>query len=202
MNQTRFFMIMVTLIIGVLARPVLAVTVLTFEDFTSFQSVGDFFDGGTNADGVTGPDLGITFTDAGALTLDGISAMFWEDGPTGPAIFDVDNGFESGLAIRVATSPAATVFIAVIGIDGEVLAQKSQLVGNSLPGALEFVDIGLEFDGIAGRVFIGDSVSDGLNAIVTNITLGDATVVPIPAAGWLLLGGLATLWQRGRGTSR
>lgn len=179
----------------------LAATVLTFEAFgDSSSSIGDFFNGGTNSSGVTGPDLGIEFTGAFGFTQGGVSVMTWENESS--ASFTAEDGFEGGLAIR-AWAPELDLTITILDAAGDVLANQTFFLDGAISdGNVVFQDLGIAFDGVAAAVMLTDEAVVNLSFLtaVENITLGQTTVVPVPAAFWLFLSGLGFLAHRGRRT--
>ncbi len=201
----------------VLAAPLAAQAAnvtLDFETPTSFASVLTHYAGGTDAAGVAGTDLGVSFSgDVIALANDSLGTYF-SNAPTplgvmtvvgSDAVMDVAQGFTG--AVDFAWSSTADVSGAVqvwsgAGATGTLLASfdlgtNAQAGGCSDSPLCHFDSSSLAFAGTAYSVSFANAANV---AAFDDIAI---TAVPEPAsaatllAGVLLLGGLAQA-RRGR----
>nr|WP_316639679.1 PEP-CTERM sorting domain-containing protein [uncultured Roseateles sp.] len=179
-------------------------TVIDFEGATSFASVADFYNGGTDSAGASGGDLGVSFT-GGALALSNdVLGPYFSNAPTpgtvmfasdADAIMNVSKGFSGELAFYYsAATPAFDVVTIYSGLNGSgtklgsfSLNTNAQLGGCSDAGWCNWQRIALTFAGTAQSVSFGGNAG---NVAFDNITI---SAVPEPQAAAMLMLGLAGL---------
>ena len=195
------------------------VITLGFEEFgvvDESEEIGDFYTGGTNEAGVTGPDYGMTFSD-NALALTSRTTdepeaegnfennpvddniMFFLGGDA--ATLNVEGGFETGFSFYYSSSEEAFVDVySEPGGEGELL-ESLELSANwrdndcvtdvSIPYC-NFDPVGVNFDGVAQSVDFGGTINRvGYDAITLGTDRpGESTPVdptPVPAPATLAL---------------
>jgi hypothetical protein len=192
------------------AAPAFAATVtLDFEGANSFASINNFYNGGTDSAGASGPNYGISFGgDALALSNDALGP-YYSNAPTpgtimtavgGAASLNAPTGFGGTASFYYSSSDNASVSI-YSGLNGSgTLLGSFALAANSQNGCADTPfchwDLAsLNFSGIAQSIQFGSAAN---LAGFDNVTV---STVPLPAAGWLLLsalGGLGVVARRKR----
>jgi hypothetical protein len=185
-----------------------AAVTLDFEGASSFASIADFYNGGTDTEGASGSNYGVLFGgDALALSNDQDFTYFSNAptpgsilAPVGPdAALNAASGFAGTVSFYYSTAAAATVSI-FSGLDGtgDLLGTFS-LLTNAQNGCgdasyCHWDLASLTFAGVARSIQFGTAAGAGFD----NVTIAP---VPLPAAVWLLLSGLTgfgTLARRKR----
>lgn len=186
---------------------------IDFSGTTSYASVADFYNGGTDSAGASGANLGASFTGsvislANDGTGPGSSGQFFTGAPTTnvifanfgdvPAVLNVANGFGQtfGLTYSSISAPTTVNIWSGLNATGTLLASFN-LASNSdncAAGspACVWTTVSQNFNGEAESV---DFSSNASNALFTNVNF----VTPLPGSGLLLtfgLGGLAFLARR------
>jgi hypothetical protein len=181
---------------------------LTFEGASSFASINDFYNGGTDGEGASGPNYGISFSaDALALKNDELGPYFSNAptpetimfAPSAAAVMNVAAGFTGQLDFWYASESSALNLVTIwSGLDatGTLLASAS-LFGNATIGCTDspycrFDLTSVQFAGIGQSVSFGSN--DGTVAY-DNISL---TAVPEPGTVAMLLAGLGVVGQVAR----
>jgi PEP-CTERM motif len=182
------------------AAPAFATTI-DFEGVTSFASINDFYNGGTDGAGAAGPNLGFSFTgDALGFVNDGISAGFSNApspigvmAPVGPdATLNVAAGFKDsvGFFYSVATPGTVAVYDGLNGTGtllGSVsLGNNAQSNGCSDSAFCNWTQTLINFSGVARSVTFGGAASNAFDNI-------SVTPVPEPSAIVLMAVGLVGL---------
>jgi hypothetical protein len=184
---------------GLLSAPAFATPItLDFEGATSFSSVNDFYNGGTDSAGAAGSNYGIAFGgDALALSNDALGPYFSNAPTAGTVLNPVGsnaalnsfNGFTGQASFFYSASDATSVSI-FSGLDGtgSVLGTFS-LFANSQNGCSDTAfcnwDLAsINFDGIAKSIQFGSAAG------IAGFDNVSVTSVPLPAAAWLMLSGL------------
>ena len=182
------------------AAPAFSATVtLDFEGASSFQSIANFYNGGTDTGGASGTNVGVLFGgDALALSNDELGPYF-SNAPTpgsimapvgADAALNAPIGF-SGTASFFYSSSAATSVSIFSGLNGTgTLLGTLNLLANSQTGCSDTLychwDLAsLDFGGVAQSMLFGDAANV---AGFDNVTIAP---VPLPAAVWLLGSALA-----------
>jgi MYXO-CTERM domain-containing protein len=208
----RAILMVLSIIIAVphaLATPV----VLTFEGVGDYASVNGFYSGGTDSQGNTGANYGVSFSPASLATIDsdaggsgnianepsGDTALFFLSGSA--ATMNVAAGFDTGFSFFY--SSGASGFVKVysgLNATGNLLAtinltsNISGCVGDPHGDFCRFTAIGVTFDGTAHSVDFGGTANQ---IAFDNITIGsdvaDPTDAPEPATLALAMIGLAGL---------
>ncbi len=180
---------------------------LDFEGASSFASIADFYNGGTDGDGASGINVGVLFGgDAAALSNDELGPYF-SNAPT-PGTVMTAFGSDAALNVGVGFSGEASFFYSAseatsVGIfsglngTGDLLG-SFQLLANAQNGCSDtgfchWDFISMTFSGVAQSIQFGEAA---FVAAFDNVTVAP---VPLPAAGWLLLsaiGGLGAVSRR------
>ncbi|RLK50752.1 putative secreted protein with PEP-CTERM sorting signal [Alkalispirillum mobile] len=198
------------------------IVTLGFEEFGAIdgnEAVGDFYAGGTNEAGITGPDYGITFSEnALALTSQttnepGADGNF-ENNPVGDnilfflggeaATMNVAGGFETGFSFYYTSSEQAFVNVydepdgqgnILQSLDLSQNWQDANCTDTASTDFCNFNPVGVEFDGVAQSVDFGGTINQvGYDAITLGTDVpGDPTEVPEPATLTLFATGLLGL---------
>ena len=188
---------------------------LDFTGATSYSSVADFYNGGTDGAGASGTNYGASFTGSViALSNDGLgggsAGQYFTGAPTStvifanqgdvPAFLNVANGFNTSFGLTYSSVTAPTTVNIWSGLNGTgtlldsfTLASNSDACGTASPSCV-WTSVTQTFAGTAESV---DFSSNAGNALFTNINYA----VPLPASGLLMafgLGGLALFGARRR----
>lgn len=199
------------------------VIVLTFEGIGNNASINDFYNGGTDSDGNSGPDYGINFSSDSLGLIDaeagGTGNFAHEPSPDtaayflsgGAAVMNVAAGFTTGFSFyyTAINQPGSVVVYAGPNGTGNILASialsitSASCSGDPAGDFCQFDPIGVTFMGTAMSVAFGGTANQ---VAFDNITLGSATPggggVPEPGVlgmfglGLLLIGGAA--WRKRR----
>ena len=192
---------------GFFAAPAFAAPVtLDFEGTSSFQSIADFYSGGTDANGASGTNYGASFgLDALGLQNDALGPYF-SNAPSGAAIMtavgadaalNVAQGFASSVSFAYSSLAAASVSLySGLNGTGDLLGTIS-LAANAQNGCSDsplcyWSSTTFLFSGIAKSIQFGGAANV---AGFDNVTFAP---VPVPAAGWLMMSGigLVAAWRR------
>lgn len=180
------------LLAALAAAPVSAQVLIDFEGPTSFESVDDYYDGGTDGAGVVGPDLGVVFGgDVLALRNAPPEDVFFSNAPSpigvmtpvgAASTMNVDVGF-SGVFSLYYSSTAATSGVQLwsgLNGTGSLLANLGFLAnaqtGCSDTSYCNFDLLSTTFTGIARSATFTGATNV---AAIDNISI---TPVPEPAA--------------------
>jgi len=155
--------------------------------------IGDYYAGGTDCQGVQGPDVGVDFTSSALVEVDGRGqALVFESSIfLQPARLEIAGGFSDGLAFLIA--PGSVPFNVTVGNDDGVLL--SEILSN---GQANWIPIGFDFDGVA--TWVTFTTNSELASGIDDLVLGSTTIIPIPAGVWLF--GSACLVLAGRARRR
>jgi hypothetical protein len=187
--------------------------VLTFEGVGDYAAVNGFYNGGTDSQGHTGANYGVSFSPTSLATIDsdaggsgnianepsGDTALFFLSGSA--ATMNVAAGFDTGFSFFY--SSAASGFVNVysgMNATGSLLAtinltsNISGCVGDPNGDFCRFTAIGIAFDGIAHSVDFGGTANQiGFDNITIGSEVPDPTDAPEPATLALALIGVAGL---------
>lgn len=187
------------------ASPAFAQTfTLDFEGAAGFvEPILEFYNGGTNSLGQSGPNLGVSFTD-GAVALSNDALGPYYAGAPSPitvmyafdstAIMNVAAGFVGGLTFEYSSAMAVLDAVKIysgLNATGTLLASAS-LFGNAGiactgPAFCRFDLTSVQFAGVAQSVSFGGGTP---NVLFDDITI---TAVPEPGTVALLAAGLGVL---------
>ena len=184
-----------------------APVVLTFEGVGNLASVDNFYNGGTDSLGNSGPNLGVAFSGPtlGLIDADNGGSGNFANEPTpntimffldaSSAVLNYAAGFDTGFAFFYTSSTAADVNVwsgldATGSLLGTIhLAAQSGgngCVGDPTGGFCNFTNIGVGFAGIAHSIDFGGTANQ---TGYDNITFGATKAssgAPEPA-GWALM---------------
>ena len=188
---------------------------LDFEGATSFASISNFYNGGTDSNGVGGGvNYGISFTgDALALSNDELGPYFSNAPTAGTVMFsapgadttmNVAKGFISELSFYYSAATSALDVVTIYsGLNGTgdvlgsiSLSSNAQMNGCSDSAFCNWQKISLSFTGVGQSVSFGGNAG---NVAFDNIAITSA--VPEPQAAALLalgMGGLLVAVRRQR----
>ena len=200
------------------ASPAFAITPITldFEGAAGYvNAIGNFYNGGTDSLGQSGPNVGVSFTDAAVALSNDADFQYYSNAPSpltvmfafdSSAFMNVAQGFVDRFtfhyAATMATPDAVRLYSGLNGT-GNLLASVS-LAGNAQTGCTDtpychFDLIGVDFAGIARSVsFAGDA---------PNVVYDDLTILAVPepstylmlSAGLLAVAGAARRRQSKQG---
>jgi hypothetical protein len=177
-------------------------TLIDFEGVTSFASVADYYNGGTDSAGASGADLGVSFSGAAlALSNDALGPYFSNAPTPGTVMFATDASavmnFAKGFVDEVsfyysALNAALDVVTIYSGLNGtgDVLGSFSlignaQLSGCSDTAFCNWQRLALTFAGVGQSISFGGEPG---NVAYDNISV---TAVPEPGTYALMALGLA-----------
>lgn len=186
-------------------------TTVDFEGVTSFASIADYYNGGTDGAGASGANLGVSFTGAAlALSNDELGPYFSNAPSAGTVMFATDEsavmnfaqGFVADMSFSYSSATAAlgavTIYSGLNGA-GSILGSFNLLANaQSGCGDTSFCNwnlASLAFDGIARSVSFGGHFGE---VAFDNVTV---TAVPEPQTyAMMLLGliGIAAVARRQR----
>jgi hypothetical protein len=187
---------------------------LDFEGLGNFDTVEEFYNGGTSGQGYSGVNQGISFSPNALSIIDSDAGgggnigneptpdtvLFFLDGSA--ATMNVAAGFDTGFSFyytNVANEGFVSVYDGLNGT-GNLLATLNLPALGAGPGDpngdfSNWAAVGVSFDGIAKSVDFGGSAN---YIAFDNVTLGDSVPVPEPATMFALAGGLAAFAKRRR----
>ncbi len=181
------------------AAPAFADTfTLDFEGAAGYvNSIGDFYNGGTDSLGQSGPNYGVSFTDAAVALSNDVDFQYYANAPSpltvmlaldSSATMNVAAGFTGGLRFFYASSVNALDAVRIYsGLNGTgTLLASASLFGNAALGCNDtafcrFDLTNVMFAGVAQSVNFGGNAA---NVAFDNITI--TTAVPEPATYALL----------------
>jgi hypothetical protein len=191
------------------APAIAATTLIDFEGATSFASISDYYNGGSDSAGVFGPvNHSISFTgDALALSNDAVGTYFSHapsagtvmfSAPGGDSTMNVAQGFTSELSfIYSAATSALDVVTIYSGLNGTgaalgsiSLSGNAQLGGCSDSAFCNWQKISLSFAGVGQSISFGGNAG---NVAFDNVTINTVSAVPEPQTAAMLAFGIAGL---------
>lgn len=200
------FKLISALAIGALAATPTFAATLDFEGATGFGAVQDFYNGGTDSNGASGTNYGISFDEfAQAYTLASVDPGTFSNAPTpetvmaaagGNAALNVAAGFSGTTSFYYSAIEDTTVDVwSGLHGTGTVLATFVLTANDAACGGgwCQWDKISVDFAGIAKSIQFGSTVG---TAGFDNV---EVAPVPLPAAAWLLLsacGGLGAMIRR------
>jgi len=177
---------------------------LDFSGATSNASVNNFYNGGTDSQGASGTNYGVSFAPSVLDLTNDADFTYFTNGPSNSAIYvnpgdvagvmNISSGFGGGLELSYSSLGVTTVSI-WSGLNGTGTEQTFTLASNDdscVSGACAWTTTLLNFAGIAKSVEFGSNEGQ---ALYTNIGYAP---VPLPASGLLLLFGSAGLGLFGK----
>lgn len=194
-----------------------APVVLTFEGIGDQAAIQDFYNGGTDSQGNSGPNYGISFGDnaLGIIDQDAGGTGNFANEPsastvmfflTGSAVLNHVAGFDTGFAFYYSSAYDATVYVysglnatgTLLGSIDLAAQHDDGCSGDPLGTYCNFTAIGLGFAGMAHSI---DFTGTANYVAFDNVTFGATAPVPEPGA-WAMLGtglfGLAGLRRYSR----
>lgn len=183
-----------------------ATITVDFEGANSFASIANYYNGGTDGNGASGTDFGISFGgDALAISND-VLGPYYSNAPTNGTVMapvgadsalNFSHGFFGQASFFYSSLVATTVGI-YSGLDGTgSLLGSFSLVGNAQNGCSDssfcFWQLAsVNFNGIAQSIQFGGAANV---AGFDNVTIAP---IPVPATLLLVLSGLGVLGLFGR----
>lgn len=188
---------------GLLSTAPAFATTIDFEGLDDYSSINDYYAGGTNSTGQTGPNLGVTFgPDAIELANGAFNYYTGAPSPLGvmsPFAFDANSssvmnvaaGFSGTASFSYASSVATTVNVwSGLNGTGSIVGTFSLLANAAActdPLACQWDVATATLSGVAQSIQFGDAANV---AAFDDITVAP---VPLPAAAWLLISGIGGL---------
>ena len=177
---------------------------LDFEGASGYvNAIGNYYNGGTDSLGQSGPNLGVSFSSAAVALSNDADFTYYSNAPTdgtvmyafdSSAVMDVSGGFVDQLSFYYASGAAALNAVQIYsGYDGTgTLLASVSLLANAQLGCSDtaychFDLTSVEFAGVAHSVSFSGNAPD---VAYDNITL---TPIPEPSTFALLLAGLAAM---------
>jgi len=184
-----------------------AMVTIDFEGTTSFSSVNNFYNGGTDGEGASGTNYGISFSGSAlGLVNDGMGAAsdgrYFSNQPSGvtvmfapdtPTVMNVASGFAGAVAFYYSSKtnlPSATTVTVYDGANGTGNVVATSVFASNSDAAEAFDNwslASLTFSGIGRSVSFSDN---GGYTAYDNVTVN---AVPLPAALLLFPFGVAGL---------
>jgi hypothetical protein len=180
------------------AAPAFSLT-LDFQDVGGYNFVGEYYNGGTNDVGATGPNYGVSFGgDILGMTNDEFFTYYTNEENPGAiaavgsnAAMNVANGFTGEVWFNYSATAATTVTVwSGLNGTGTLLGTFDLAATNDACTEVSFCNWGLgqlNLAGVAHSIQFGDSVGV---AGFDNVTVNQ---VPVPAAAWLMMSALGGL---------
>jgi len=176
-------------------------TIVDFEGVTSFSSIADYYNGGTDSAGASGSNLGVSFTGAAlALSNDELGPYFSNAPTAGTVMFATDatavmnfaQGFVTDMSFYYSAASAALSAVTIYsGLNGTgAILGTFDLAANAQSGCNDTAFCNwqlasLAFSGIAQSASFGGNFGQ---VAFDNLTV---TTVPEPQAYAMMLLGLA-----------
>jgi len=176
---------------------------LDFEGAAGYvNSIGEFYNGGTDSLGQSGPNVGVSFTESAVALSNDDFFQYYSNAPTAgtvmfafdsSAVMNVAQGFVGGLTFYYSASQGVLDAVNIYsGLNGTgTLLASASLFGNSQVGCdtpyCRFDLTSVKFAGLAKSVSFG---GDAPNVAFDNITI---TAVPEPSSTLLLAAGLVAV---------
>jgi PEP-CTERM motif len=187
------------------ASPAMAQTfTLDFEGAAGYVNpILEFYNGGTDSLGQTGPNLGVSFTEAAVALSNDVLGPYYSNAPSpltvmyaadATALMNVAAGFTGGLSFAYSSSEIVLDAVKIYsGLNGTgTLLASANLSGNAAIGCSDtafcrFDLTSLQFAGVAQSISFGGGTP---NVLFDDITI---TVVPEPGTYAMLLAGLGVV---------
>ncbi|OYT99989.1 MAG: PEP-CTERM sorting domain-containing protein [Burkholderiales bacterium PBB1] len=177
------------------AAPAFSAVTLDFEGTTSFSSIDNFYNGGTDGAGVSGVNYGVAFSGS-ALALDGSDSTLATPftapsgthvffAPDAPAVLNVASGFTTGLVFAYSSIVGTTEVKVFDGLNATGATLATFMLGANSSAFELFSSVSKGFAGTAYSVSFGDNLG---NIAYDNVTIG---AVPEPGSVLLMALGLA-----------
>lgn len=194
------FAILITSVLSASLAHANAPVLLDFETPTSFASIAEYYNGGTDSAGATGPALGVSFgLDALTVRNDDGAGPYFSNAPTpvgalAPVGIDATMNVAIGFVDSISFHYSATSFVAqgvnvYAGLNGtgDLLASFN-LIANAQRGCSDtafcrFDQLGGTFAGVARSVTFGNATGMAFD----NVSI---TAVPEPESYAMLMAGL------------
>jgi hypothetical protein len=179
----------------VVAAPAFSAVTLDFEGTTSFSSIDNFYNGGTDGAGASGVNYGVAFSGS-ALALDGSDSLLATPfvapsgtnvffAPDSPAVLNIASGFTTGLVFSYSSTVGTTEVKVFDGLDATGATLATFTLGANSSAFELFSRVSRSFAGTAYSISFGDNLG---NIGYDNVTIG---AVPEPESVLLMSLGLA-----------
>lgn len=187
------------------ASPAMAQTfTLDFEGAAGYVNpILEFYNGGTDSLGQSGPNLGVSFTEAAVALSNDVLGPYYSNAPSpltvmyaadATAVMNVAVGFTGGLTFEYSSSESVLDAVKIYsGLNGTgTLLASASLFGNAAIGCSDtafcrFDLTSVQFAGVAQSISFGGGTP---NVLFDDVTI---TVVPEPGTYAMLLAGLGVV---------
>ena len=192
------------------ASPAFAITPITldFEGAAGYvNAIGNFYNGGTDSLGQSGPNVGVSFTDAAVALSNDVDFQYYSNAPSpltvmfafdSSAFMNRAEGFVERFSFHYSATQAALDAVRIYsGLNGTgSLLASANLSGNAQTNCTDtpychFDLIDLEFDGVARSVSFAGNAPEVVYDDLTILAVPEPSTYLLMSAGLLAVAGVA-----------